>query len=87
MHSTWRNAVGLVCLGTCVVFAFAAGAGTVGAADAKDVLQLVALTGPGGGDVTITVPAAAGGADVEAFEHVHIRLIAPEGSAEQSNRS
>ena len=57
-----------------------AGGGAAGAAAAKDVLALTALTGPQGGDVTITVPAAHGGMDVERFEHVQVRLVAPTGS-------
>ena len=63
-----------------VVAALGAGGGTASAAEAKDVLLLTALTGPKGGDVTITVPASQGGAEVDRFEHVHVRLVAPAGS-------
>ena len=63
-----------------VLAALGAGGGAAGAAATKDVLALTALTGPQGGDVTIRVPAAHGGADVDRFEHVQVRLVAPAGS-------
>ena len=85
MHATWRTAARLGCLATCVLVSFGQG-GSAAAAEDEDVLQLTALTGPAGGDLAITMPAAAGGADVETFEHVQIRLIAPAGSAEKPNR-
>ena len=63
-----------------VLAALGAGGVSAGAAEGKDVLMLTALTGPQGGDVTITVPAAHGAADVERFEHVQVRLVSPAGS-------
>ena len=54
MHATRRTAATLGCLGTCVLVAFGLG-GRAAAAEGEDVLQLTALTGPAGGDLTITI--------------------------------
>ncbi len=62
----------------------ALGAGGAAGAAEKDELTLRALTGPKGGDVTITVPAASGGAAVESFEHVQVTLTPPEGADDPS---
>jgi hypothetical protein len=74
MHARWSTAAGFACLATAVLVGFGAAGGTAAAAEAQDVLGLVALTGPQGGDVTVTVPAASGGADLNELEHVHVRL-------------
>ena len=73
MRTTSRAAALLICLA-----AVAAGGGSAGAAEGKDVLELRALTGPKGGDVRITVPAAEGGAAIVRFEHVQVRLTPPD---------
>jgi hypothetical protein len=62
-----------------VLIALVTGVGTAAAAE-KDTLVLQALTGPKGGDVTITVPAAAGAGEVERFEQLKVRLTEPDGS-------
>jgi len=63
----------------CVLLALITGVGTARAAE-KDTLVLRALTGPKGGDVRITVPAADAGAEIERFEQLKVRLTAPDGS-------
>ena len=85
MHATWRTAARLGCLGTCVLVTLGLG-GRAAAAEGEDVLQLTALTGPAGGEVTITMPTALGAADVDTFEHVQIKLSAPAGSEENATR-
>ena len=76
MQATLRTAATVGCLATCVLVTLGLG-GRAAAADGEDVLELTVLTGPAGGDLTITLPASAGGAEVGTFEHVQIRLIAP----------
>ena len=78
--STRSNAAILATSVMLSVAALGAGGDAAGAAAGKDVLLLTALTGPQGGDVTITVPGAYGGTDVDRFEHVHVRLVAPADS-------
>ncbi len=73
MRTTTRALAWLIC----VAAAVAAGGGMATAAESKDVLELRALTWHKGGDVRITVPAAAGGAAITRFEHVQVRLIPP----------
>ena len=85
MHATWRTAATLGCLGTCVLVTLGLG-GRAAAAEGEDALQLTALTGPAGGDLTITLPPTAGGANIDTFEHVHIELSAPASSEEKQNR-
>ena len=85
MQARFRTAATFGCLATCVLVTLGLG-GPAAAAEGEDVLQLTALTGPAGGDLTITVPASAGGSEVDAFEHVQIRLIAPVESDEKPNR-
>ena len=85
MQARFRTAATLGCLATCVLVTLGLG-GPAAAAEGEDVLQLTALTGPAGGDLTITVPASAGGSDVDMFEHVQIQLIAPAASDEKPNR-
>src|SRR5262245_65220575 len=59
-----------------LVLAFAMPAAAARAADDDpQPVQLTALTGPKGGTLAIEAPAG-----VEAFEHVHVRLIAPDGA-------
>ena len=72
MHARWTTAAGLACLATSALIGLGVGGQPAAAAEQKEVLELVALTGPAGGDVTITVPA-----DVEELEHVNIRLAGP----------
>jgi hypothetical protein len=64
---------------TCLLCLVALGADAAGAAD-KDALVLTALTGPKGGSVTIALPSAERGAEIERFEQLKIRLVAPDGS-------
>ena len=85
MQARFRTAATFGCLATCVLVTLGLG-GPAAAAEGEDVLQLTALTGPAGGDLTITVPASAGGSDVDTFEHVQIQLIAPAESDEKPNR-
>ena len=85
MHARSTTAATLGCLATCVLVTLGLG-GPAAAAEGEDVLQLTALTGPAGGDVTITIPDSEGGADVDEFEHVQIQLIAPAESDEKPNR-
>jgi hypothetical protein len=77
MHATRRTATLIVCLATSILVTLG---GAPTAAAAEDDLELLALTGPAGGDVTLTVPAENGGAGVASYEHVKLRLIAPAGS-------
>ncbi len=76
MNATWRTATLLVCLATSVLVSLG---GTPTAAAAEDELELLALTGPAGGKVTITLPAGTG-AGVASFEQVTLKLTAPAGS-------
>lgn len=76
MITTSRAAALMICL-----VAVWPGGGTAGAAEGKDVLELRALTGPKGGDVRITVPAADGGVAIARFERVQVRLT-PRGETE-----
>ena len=78
-HETrWKRSALLAC----AVIACGA-AGAAGAADppAAEALDLSALTGPEGADLYIDAPAGA-----VAFEHVHVQIRAPEGSAEPATR-
>ena len=63
----------------CALLALTTGVGTARAAE-KDTLVLRALTGPTGGNVRITVPAADAGGEIERFEQLKVRLTAPDGS-------
>src|SRR5688500_6241492 len=65
----------------CALLAFAA-AGTAGAAEQPSPapLELRALTGPAGADLTIEAPAGAA-----AFEHVHVRIHRP-GTPDEASR-
>ena len=72
MRTTTKALAWLICLA-----AVAGGGGTATAAERKDALELKALTWHKGGDVRITVPAAAGGAAIARFEHVQVRLTPP----------
>ena len=85
MQATFRTAATFGCLATCVLVTLGLG-GPAAADEGEDVLQLTALTGPAGGDLTITVPASAGGADIDEFELVQVRLIAPVETDEKPNR-
>ena len=76
MHATWRTATVIVCLATSVLVSLG---GTPAAAAAEDDLELLALTGPAGGTVTIAVPAGTG-AGPAPFEQVNLKLTAPAGS-------
>ena len=60
----------------CALGVALAGVGAAGAAE-KDTLVLKALTGPKGGDVVITIPAAEGADQVDRFEQLKIRLSGP----------
>jgi len=77
VETRWKRAALLACA---VIACTTAGAAT--AADKPtEALELSALTGPEGADLYITAPAGA-----TAFEHLHIRIRAAEGSDEQANR-
>ena len=83
MHTSWRKVAALCCVGTSVLVVVGTGSGAT-AAGGDDVLQVTALTGPAGGDITITLP---DGADPGSIEHVSIRLFAPAGSTETALRA
>ena len=73
MKTRFKAAAWLVCLATLVA------GGTAAAADApgEDGLVLTALTGPQGGEITISVTDSPG---VDVFPQVHVKLIAPTAS-------
>lgn len=76
MFANWTTAAGVAALASSMLIGLGTGA-PAAAAETKDLLDLVALTGPAGGDVTITVPAGEGGADVDELEHVQVSLRDP----------
>ena len=82
MHTSWRKVAALCCVGTSVLVALGTGPVAI-AAVGDDVLQVTALTGPAGGEITITLP---GGAATDSIEQVSIRLFAPAGSTENGHR-
>lgn len=82
MHTSWRKVAARCCVATSVLVALGTGSGAI-AAGGEDVLQVTALTGPAGGDITITLP---DGTDPGSIEHASIRLFPPAGSAENDSR-
>ena len=62
-------------LAACAVLALAMPAAAAPADDEPEPVELAALTGPTGGTLEIEAPAG-----VEMFEHVHVRMIAPDGA-------
>lgn len=67
-------------LALCGALALAAPGPAARAADeSPEPVELTALTGPQGGTLAIEVPAG-----VQALEHVHVQLIAPEGASTQA---
>ena len=78
VESLWK------CSGLLVLLAIAGGVPAAsGAAEAPAArpLELSALTGAEGADLYVHAPPG-----TTVFEHLHIRIRAPEGSSEQANR-
>ena len=73
MKTIFKAAAWLLCLATLVAGGTAAAADAVG----EDGLVVTALTGPQGGEITISVPDSP---VVNVFPQVHVKLIAPASS-------
>ena len=76
----WRRAARLVATAACV--AVVLGATDAAAADPPScyTIELSALTGPQGADLTLDIAAAAGCADVETLKKVQLKIYAADGS-------
>ena len=79
MHTRWRKAAAFVAISVLA----ALGTGSAATAASDETLQVTALTGPAGGDITITLP---DGTDAGSIEQLSIRLFAPAGSPEHGAR-
>ena len=66
-----------------VAILFAAGGASAVAAEpaAPYTIDVVALTGPQGGDLTVALDATGGSAVPGAFEHIHVKLQRPGAEA------